>query len=457
MPTAPRGSRPPWPVCPPRRGSGGRSRASGRPTRSSSTAPTPRPMRRRVSAMSPPSPIPSSSPMTRRSGRGASTTTATRSSPPSPPSRPSAPTPSCSCADCPRRPGVAWGGTRDRAATPRKTGWPSTPSTWKSTRARSTPTSPPGARVRGGLLDGRHLRVEDAEDRLDEEKAPLGTLEVVDSAGPYFQVEGCPPVHHRYPAPPGVDAPLHDHGRVGFDADVDELEGAAPEPDRPAPLARDVADGRDRFLGRQRGAPGEEEGDQRDPRGGAGRPSGDHRGGLCQMTCPTKNGPRLAMYSEVWAVFRMAWTRWESGCSSLPTRPIRKSLSWTSRPWHTRRTSCARSASPYARPMVPCSRRMAPCSCADSLAKAPVRRRGYQMAQGHAGLSTVRRGRRRSQSSRSDSKPLAYVRPSMASSGLWVRAAKGSAPRISRWRVAKKAGSSAKVSTPTPRGSWRSA
>ncbi len=79
------------------------------------------------------------------------------------------------------------------------------------------------------------------------------------------------------------------------------------------------------------------------------------------------------------------------------------------------------------------------------------------MAQGHAGLSTVRRGRMMSQSSRSGSKPLAYVRPSMASSGLRVRAAKGSAPRTSRWRAAKKAGSSAKVSTPTPRGSWRSA
>src|SRR5207249_6438113 len=123
--------------------------------------------------------------------------------------------------------------TRDRAATQQRTGSPSTRSTWRSTRARSTPTSPPGSRVRERLLDGRHLRVEDPEGRLDEEKASLGTLEVVDSPGPYFQVEGCPSVHHRDPAPPGVDAPLHDHGRVGLDADVDELEGAAAGPDGP--------------------------------------------------------------------------------------------------------------------------------------------------------------------------------------------------------------------------------
>src|SRR5437660_2510251 len=284
MPTALRGSRPLWSGFPPRRCSGGPSRASGRPTRLLSTAPTRRPMRRRASAMLPPSPIPSSSPTTRRSGRGASTTIATPSSLPSPPSRLSAPTPSRSSAGCLMRPGIAWGGTRDRAATPQRTGSPSTRSTWKSTRARSTPTSPPGARVRERLLDGRHLRVEDPEGRLDEEKASLGTLEVVDSPGPYFQVEGCPSVHHRDPAPPGVDAPLHDHGRVGLDADVDELDGAAAEPDGPPPLARDVADGRDRLLGRQRGAPGEEEGDQRDPRGGAGRPPADHRDGLCQMT-----------------------------------------------------------------------------------------------------------------------------------------------------------------------------
>src|SRR3989304_3097061 len=45
----------------------------------------------------------------------------------------------------------------------------------------------------------------------------------------------------------------------------------------------------------------------------------------------------------------------------------------------------------------------------------------------------------------------------MASSRFGARPAKGSAPKTSRARVMKKAGSSANVRTPTPRGSPRSA
>ena len=47
-----------------------------------------------------------------------------------------------------------------------------------------------------------------------------------------------------------------------------------------------------------------------------------------------------------WAVLRMACTRCDRGCSSRPTSPIRKSLSWVSSPWQARRMSWARSASP---------------------------------------------------------------------------------------------------------------
>ena len=64
-----------------------------------------------------------------------------------------------------------------------------------------------------------------------------------------------------------------------------------------------------------------------------------------------------------------------------------------------------RSASPYARPRTLCSRITSPCSRGERRAKAPARRSGYQTAHGHAGFSTVRRGRRNSHSSRSGSKP----------------------------------------------------
>src|SRR5713101_4742694 len=264
----------------------------------------------------------------------------------SPWSRPSGPIPSSCGRDCPRKPGSAWGGTRDRAATRRKTGSPSTPSTWKSTPSRSTPMWPPGARARAGLLEGRQLGVEGAKHRLHDEDASFGPFEVVEGTAPDTEVETRPAVHHRHPAPLGIDAPLHDHGAVGIDGDIDELEGAEAEADRAAPFTRDVADGGDGLLRRQRGATGERDGDQHGQPGVPRRSERDQRAGLCQMTWPTKKGPRLAMYSEVWTAFRMAWTRCESGWSSLPTRPMRKSLSWTSRPLHTSRMSCARSASP---------------------------------------------------------------------------------------------------------------
>src|SRR2546427_286528 len=49
---------------------------------------------------------------------------------------------------------------------------------------------------------------------------------------------------------------------------------------------------------------------------------------------------------------------------------------------------------------------MLPCSCGLSRANAPFRRSGYHTAHGQAGLSAVRRGRRKSHSSRSASKPV---------------------------------------------------
>src|SRR5262249_18374136 len=96
---------------------------------------------------------------------------------------------------------------------------------------------------------------------------------------------------------------------------------------------------------------------------------------------------------------------------------------------------------------------IAPCSCGVNLLNDPVRRSGYQIPHGHAGLSAARRGRRKSQSSRSVSKPEAYVRPNIASSGFCERAAKGSALSISRSPVTKKVGSSLIDTRATPRGS----
>ena len=76
-------------------------------------------------------------------------------------------------------------------------------------------------------------------------------------------------------------------------------------------------------------------------------------------TVPTKNGPILAMNSEVCRVLRIVCTRWLSGWSSLPTRPMTNSLSSASRPWHARRMSCASSCL-RRRPCrsCACSRRM---------------------------------------------------------------------------------------------------
>src|SRR5215468_3039815 len=99
---------------------------------------------------------------------------------------------------------------------------------------------------------------------------------------------------------------------------------------------------------------------------------------------------------------------------------------------------------------------IAPCSCGVSLLNDPVRRSGYQIPHGHAGLSAARRGRRSSQSSRSVSKPEAYVRPNIVSSGFWLSPAKGSALSTSRSPVTKKVGSSLIETTAMPRGSLTS-
>ena len=98
-----------------------------------------------------------------------------------------------------------------------------------------------------------------------------------------------------------------------------------------------------------------------------------------------------------------------------------------------------------------------PCSCGESRAKAPVRRSGYQIAHGHAGFSAVRRGRRSSQSSRSVSKPDAYVRPSIVNSGLSEQPGEGlGVEQLAQRPSTKNAGSSLMASTPTPRGSLTS-
>ena len=53
---------------------------------------------------------------------------------------------------------------------------------------------------------------------------------------------------------------------------------------------------------------------------------------LCQTARPTKNGPRRSRYSAVCCVFLIACTIADSGYSSLPMRPMTKSLSSLSRP-----------------------------------------------------------------------------------------------------------------------------
>ena len=98
------------------------------------------------------------------------------------------------------------------------------------------------------------------------------------------------------------------------------------------------------LLGREVGAGAaadhdDHEGQKQRPTPGSGAPREHHaarrrrqRCGLCQSAWPTKNGPSVWRYCEVCIVFRMACTRWDSGWSSRPTRPMTKSLSWRSRP-----------------------------------------------------------------------------------------------------------------------------
>src|SRR5215471_1324370 len=217
----------------------------------------------------------------------------------------------------------------------RKTGSPSTRSTWRSTRARSRPMWPPGALA---LLSGGRPDVPAAEVRrhLDglpllvvvvEQRATRDVIELEARALAAVDGDGAPlPVH----SPRGYD------GAIGIDGEEVELRRAHAYRDRALPLAHERPDGVEP-LRRRRGAAREQHGEQE--HGRRARRASDHRSGLCQRVSPTKKGPRLAMYSEVWAVLRMACTRCESGWSSRPTSPIRKSLSWLSSPWQARRTS----------------------------------------------------------------------------------------------------------------------
>src|SRR6185312_1396998 len=77
---------------------------------------------------------------------------------------------------------------------------------------------------------------------------------------------------------------------------------------------------------------------------------------FCQTALPTKNGPMFAIRVAVCRVLRIACTQAESGWSSLPIRPMTKSLSFLSSPNEARRTSSARPESPKLWPILPCSR-----------------------------------------------------------------------------------------------------
>src|SRR5215471_7796917 len=246
---------------------------------------------------------------------------------PSPPLSPSwtrcARTPSPSSAASLKRRGDAWAGTPNRAAMGRRTGSPSTRSTWRCARALLSGGHPdvPAAEVRRHL-DGLPLLVVVVEQRAAREVIEL-------EARPLAAVD-------RDGAPLPVHSPRGHDGAIGIDGEEVELRRAHAYRDRPLPLAHERPDGVEP-LRRRRGAAREEDGEQE--HGRRARDTGDHRSGLCQRACPTKKGPRLAMYSEVWVVLRMACTRCDNGWSSRPTSPIRKSLSWLSSPWQARRMS----------------------------------------------------------------------------------------------------------------------
>src|SRR5262245_34793155 len=305
MRTARPASKPPSPACLPKRSSGARSRASGRRTRWSCTVRIPRPTRPLAFATWWRRGIPWSWATTRRSGRAVSTTTRIPSPPPSPSWTRCVRTPSLCCAASPKRRGSAWADTRSRAATGRRTGSPSTRSISRCTRARSRPTWRPGAPA---LLSGGGPDVPAAEVRRHLDGLPLLVVVVEQRAArDVIELEARPlAAVDRDGTPLPIHSPLRHDGAIGIDGEVVELRRAQAHRDRPLPLAHERPDGVEP-LRRGRGAAREEGGEEE--HGARASGAGHHRTGLCQSACPTKKGPRLAMYSEVWTVLRMACTR----------------------------------------------------------------------------------------------------------------------------------------------------
>ena len=134
-----------------------------------------------------------------------------------------------------------------------------------------------------------------------------------------------------------------------------------------------------------------------------------------------------------------------------------KSLSSLSRPWQSRRTSCAKSAAPKTCRWCRARRESTRCSSGGSCANCPLRRSGTNTAHGHAGLGTVRRGR--SQQAVFEIRLVARrIRaPSIVYSGFCTSDANGALLSSGRRQSEKNPGSSLKVRhADAPRGSLTS-
>src|SRR5215831_19541157 len=145
---------------------------------------------------------------------------------PSPPLSPSwtrcARTPSPSSAASLKRRGDAWADTPSRVAMGRRTGSPSTRSTWRCTRARSRPMWPPGALA---LLSGGRPDVPAAEVRRHLDGLPLRSVVVEQrAAGDVIELEARPlAAIDRDGAPLPVHSPLRHDGAIGIDGEEVEL------------------------------------------------------------------------------------------------------------------------------------------------------------------------------------------------------------------------------------------
>src|SRR3984893_1620321 len=193
-------------------------------------------------------------------------------------------------------------------------------------RARSWPMSRRGAGRAAALLDRGRVHVPAAEvwSHLDGFAARPIVVEQR-AARDVIQLEAYRLASVGRELPPMPVRPPRGNDRTGgIDGEVVDLGRAHPDCYRPLPLSHQGLDACEPPR-RRRGTAREHGHDHQNECRATG--AGAHRDGLCQRAWPTKKGPRLAMYSDVWTVLRMVCTRCDSGCSSLPTRPIRKSLS----------------------------------------------------------------------------------------------------------------------------------